>query len=679
MVPSLRRDHVLAVLYDMALVVGGEVRLRPLLTRVVQRLLYHTSFPVGLVLLEPGAHDGATRPSGGALRDAELAVAIGDYALTSRIGERLVLPASLLEGPAEELDPSLLDALPIQPRLRGACVKLPIGEAGVLLLAGPTLPPAEVPVTRVFEPLMANLARQIVLCRSHEAHTAALVAERDEARLGLVRFRAAVDTAADLVFLIDPETQRFVDVNGTALATLGLTEGTTGALGLAELSLDLDRERLAELYDDLRLSRRTVTRETVLKSASGTSLPVEVRFTALHAPSLVIASARDLTERRRMEEQLRQAQKLDAIGRLAGGVAHDFNNLLTVILAGTSTLLEDLSPADPRVEELREIEMAAERAGALTKQLLIFSRKNPAAPTLVDLDAAVGRMARMLGRLIGEQIELVLHKAASPTWALVDPSQIEQVVVNLAVNARDAMPEGGRLSIEVSERRIEASTEDTPLAPPGAYAVVAVTDTGIGMSEDTLAHLFEPFFTTKDPGRGTGLGLSTVYGIVQHARGHLRVSSTLGRGSRFEVWLPRADRSDASAPAEGHGPRRGGSETLLLVEDERAVRELTARALRRAGYEVIEASDGADALARVADPSVRVDLLVTDAVMPTMGGTELASRVRERRGALRVLFVSGYARDQRTEEVRDASFLSKPFTIDTLLGAVRAVLDAPAV
>jgi PAS domain S-box-containing protein len=673
MLPALSRDHVLAVLYDMALAVGGEVRLRPLLTRVVQRMLYHTSFPVGLVVLGPPPREG---------NDAEgvLEVAIGDYHLASRVGGPITLPSALVRGPAAEIhDAAVLAALPVQERLRGVCVRLPIGHEGVLLLVGPSLPQAEVPVTRVFEPLMANLARQIVLCRSHEAHTATLVAERDEARLGLERFRAAVDNAADLVFVLDPESRRIVDANGTAESVLGLDREALATRELSDLALDLDRERLSALYDDLRLSQQSATLEATLRVASGASLPVEVRFTALATPALVLAAARDLTERRRMEARLRQAQKLDAIGRLAGGIAHDFNNLLTVILAGTSTLLEDLSPADPRADELREIELAAERASALTRQLLIFSRQSTVAPTLVELDAAVARMGRMLERLIGEQIRLVVHKSAVPTCALVDVGQIEQVIVNLAVNARDAMPQGGVLTIEVLEREHDGAAIEAPMiAPAGTYAVVAVSDTGVGMSEEVRAHLFEPFFTTKEPGRGTGLGLSTVYGIVQNASGHLRVSSTPGRGSRFEVWLPRKNAPGASSATAVDTTRPRGSETILLVEDERAVRELTARALRRAGYQVIEATDGAEGLARATEPTTHIDLLVSDAVMPTMGGPELARRLRLDRPALRVLFVSGYPREPLIDVTGGAAmaFLPKPYATDTLLRAVRAQLDA---
>jgi PAS domain S-box-containing protein len=671
---TLTRDHVLAVLYDMAMVVGGEVRVRPLVTHAVQRLLYHTSFPVGLLLLWTGARD--------ARREGRLEVAIGDYGLASRVGETLTLPSDLVDGPPAQIDdPTLIAALPVRPRLRGVCVRLPVGDEGVILLVAPKLPDADVPVTQVFQPVMANLARAIVLCRSHEAHTAALVAERDEARLGLARFRAAMDTAADLVFLIDPATQRFVDVNGTAEAVLGVPRAALIDHGLSDHAPELGPARLDALYANVRAARAPTTLEATLRVRDGATIPVEIRFSAVETPgepAMIVAAARDVTERRAMEAQLRQAQKLDAIGRLAGGVAHDFNNLLTAILASTGVLLDERPAEDPAFEDLREIELAGQRAAALTRQLLIFSRKNPVAPTRVDLQACVDGMARMLKRLIGEPIELLTPPAEAPSFAVVDAGQLEQVILNLAVNARDAMPGGGRLTIEVLEGTVEPERgSDSPEAPPGRYAIVAVTDTGTGMPESVRAHLFEPFFTTKEPGRGTGLGLSTVYGIVRQANGHLRVTSAPGAGSRFEVWLPRAQPPDDEQGEDEAPPAsRRGCEIVLLVEDERAVRELSARALRRAGYLVIEATDGEEALARAAQEGTRIDLLLTDAVMPRMGGAELAERLRAQRPGLRVLFVSGYPRDQLDEEaLADAGFLAKPYRSEVLLRAIREQLD----
>ncbi|MFO0683325.1 MAG: ATP-binding protein [Sandaracinus sp.] len=675
MEPPLNRDHILAVLYDMAMVIGGEVRVRPLVTRTVQRLLYHTSFPVGLLLLDP-------QPRNDGMVEAALEVAIGDFGLTSRAGESLVLPAALVLGPASEvLDRDAVDALPVQPRSRGTCVRLPVGDVGVILLVAPELPHAEVPVAQVFQPVMANLARAIVLCRSYEAQERELVAERDEARLGLRRFRAAVDTAPDLVFIVDPHTQHFVDVNDSVEVALATPRAQLLERGLADYVVELDASQLGELYEALR-PRGVATREATLRIARGQTMPVEIRFSALEPPGeppLVIAAARDLTERRKMETQLQQAQKLDAIGRLAGGVAHDFNNLLTVILGGASSLLEILPATSPEAEELREIEHAAERAAALTRQLLIFSRKGPALPKLVDLDECVSGMVRMLKRLIGEPIELVTRSPAAPTYAMVDASQLEQVIMNLAVNARDAMPNGGRLTIEVLELAVDPEMAGSgALTPHGPYAVVAVSDTGTGMPEDVRLHLFEPFFTTKEPGRGTGLGLSTVYGIVQQAGGHLRVTSAPGRGSRFEVWLPRAEQSTAlDVPSVRPRSPRGGNELVLLVEDEGAVRELAARTLRRAGYEVIEAGDGVEALAIAERTRSRIDVLVSDAVMPRMGGAQLAKQLRGLWPSIPVLFVSGYAREPLADpSLVGARFLAKPYTGEALLGAVRELLDA---
>jgi PAS domain S-box-containing protein len=669
---------VLAVLYDMAMVVGGEVRLRPLVTRAVQRLLYHTSFPVGLLLLE-------VRPRDDHFVEARLEVAIGDWTLTGRVGETLTLPAALVRGEASVIDdPALVSALPGQAKHRVVCVRLPVESEGVILLAAPHLPHAEVPVTQVFQPVMANLARAIVLCRSHEAHAAALVAERDAAQLGLARFRAAVDTAADLVFLIDPATQRFVDVNGTAEAALGESRPALCALGLADFSPELHRAQLAELYRDASSTQGASTVVATLRLRDGAARPVEIRFSAFAPPGeppLIIAAARDTSQRLRMEAQLRQAQKLDAIGRLAGGVAHDFNNLLTAILGGASSLLEDADASDPRHEELREIEAAALRAAALTKQLLVFSRKSPVAPALVDLRARVDGLVRMLKRLIGERIELVTPATVEHAWAVVDGGLLEQVLLNLAVNARDAMPDGGRLTIDVQHGELDAAQlAEHPGATLGPHEVIAVTDTGSGMSEQVRAHLFEPFFTTKEPGKGTGLGLSTVYGIVQQAGGHVRVWTALGSGSRFEVWLPRAAGPGAVTEETEPAPSsRRGSEVVLLVEDERSVREFTARALRRAGYTVLEATDGAEGLELAKGRLERLDLVMTDVIMPRLGGAELARALRALRADLPVLFVSGYPHDQLDEEAPSRSaFLSKPYPIEVLHRTIRHLLEGPS-
>jgi two-component system, cell cycle sensor histidine kinase and response regulator CckA len=384
------------------------------------------------------------------------------------------------------------------------------------------------------------------------------------------------------------------------------------------------------------------------------------------------ARGRDLAER-----QLRQAQKMEAIGRLAGGVAHDFNNLLTVIL-GEAEATRDLDLPAPARAALEEIGRAAGRAAGLTAQLLAFSRQQPTQPTTFGLNGLVQGMEQMLRRLIGETYDCRLDLAAAPDRVLADRGQVEQVLMNLVVNARDAMPGGGRLSLETRTVSLDRHfNQERGLPRPGPYVLLAVSDTGAGMSEEVKAHLFEPFFTTKPAGQGTGLGLATSYGIVQRAGGYIGVYSEVGHGTTMKVYLPLAEQA-ASAPAPHAGtPAAGGTETILVVEDDGGVRNLVSRMLRSKGYHVVAVGDGEAALERLAEPGLPVALLVTDVMLPGMSGRALAARARERQPALRVLFASGYAPGHLGEELPDgARMLHKPFTADQLLRAVRAALDA---
>ena len=395
-------------------------------------------------------------------------------------------------------------------------------------------------------------------------------------------------------------------------------------------------------------------------------------------PEHIIVSARDITPRERLETQLRQAQKMEALGRFAGGVAHDFNNLLTAIQGYASLILMDLGPLDPRREDLEEIRKASERAAALTRQILAFSRGQVGEPEPADLNEIVTDLERMLPRLIGEDVALVT--VLDPALRLVhaDPRQLEQVIMNLVVNARDAMPDGGRLTLETANEYVaEDDPRVGPELPPGGYVVLTVSDTGSGIAPEIQASIFDPFFTTKEPGRGTGLGLSTVYGIVKQAGGQIEVDSAPERGSVFRVYLPQLT---ASAPARiatraaEPGPR--GDETILLVEDEESVRVFASKALERQGYTVLEARHGRDALVRLADYDGPIQLLVTDIVMPEMGGSELARRLTAERTDLRVLYMSGYADGETARRglSAGAAYLQKPFTSDALARKVREVL-----
>jgi PAS domain S-box-containing protein len=388
----------------------------------------------------------------------------------------------------------------------------------------------------------------------------------------------------------------------------------------------------------------------------------------------------DITDRKALEQQLWQAQKLDALGSLAGGVAHDFNNVLTAILANTELVQLDTPPGDQRSGDLEEIRKACERAASLTRQLLAFSRRQPFEPKAVRLDELVRDLSKMLYRLLGPQVRLVT--TSEPDLALVwaDPTQIEQVIMNLAVNARDAMPEGGTVAIETGNARL-----DEPLAlgegelSAGAYVVLAVSDTGTGMDRETLGRIFEPFFTTKEKGKGTGLGLATVYGILRQSRGKVLVYSEPGVGTTFKCYLPVSEGDVPTSLAPVVVPAvEGGGETILLVEDDPAIREAVTAGLRRQGYRVLPASDGDAAMRVAADHARAIQLVLCDGVLSGVRVPELLRRLRVQRPNTRVLLMSGYSREAVfLNDVVDpaTAFLSKPFTIQQLTQRVREVLD----
>jgi two-component system cell cycle sensor histidine kinase/response regulator CckA len=396
-----------------------------------------------------------------------------------------------------------------------------------------------------------------------------------------------------------------------------------------------------------------------------------------------LAILEDTSERKRLEAQLRQAQKMEAVGRLAGGIAHDFNNLLAVIMGHSDLIRAVLRKGDALAHDVEQIRRASERAATLTRQLLAFSRRQFLQPQVIEVNTLVSNLATMLRRLITEniQLELVLHPDAGRVSA--DPGQLEQVIMNLAVNARDAMPEGGRLTLETAPAQLDqAFVAAHPGSALGAHVRVSIHDTGCGMGPDILAHLFEPFFTTKEPGRGTGLGLSTVYGIVKQHRGYVDVVSEVGRGTSVGVYLPRIEaRPPAQRVAVRERLKPGSRETVLFVEDEVALRDLMHRVLAKGGYTVLAAGDGLEALALAEAHPGRIDIVVTDVIMPRMNGPELVARLRTRDPAIRLLYVSGYTADQlrsqTTDLGADATLLAKPFTSDGLLRTVREVLDRP--
>jgi two-component system, cell cycle sensor histidine kinase and response regulator CckA len=401
---------------------------------------------------------------------------------------------------------------------------------------------------------------------------------------------------------------------------------------------------------------------------------------AANLAAIAIENVRLFERERGQEEQFRQSQKLEAVGQLAGGIAHDFNNLLTVITGYGDLILNRLSGHDPLRPKVEEIRKAAERATSLTSQLLAFSRKQTLQPVVLDLNSLVTDVSKMLRRLIGEDIEFITLLRPEAGRVNADPGQLEQVLMNLVVNARDAMPQGGKIIIETAKVESDRAYADLHVGvQPGKYVMLAVSDTGTGMDEETQAHIFEPFFTTKEVGKGTGLGLSTVYGIVKQSEGHIWVDSELGKGTTFKIYLPLVEE-------EGDGHKRAaepaalprGTETLLLVEDEAMVRALTCTILEEYGYRVLEAANGEEALRICEQHCVDIQLMLTDVVMPLMSGRELANRVKTICPHLCVLYMSGYTDDVIVHHgVLDpgTSFLEKPFTPEALARKVREVLD----
>jgi nitrogen-specific signal transduction histidine kinase/ActR/RegA family two-component response regulator len=386
-------------------------------------------------------------------------------------------------------------------------------------------------------------------------------------------------------------------------------------------------------------------------------------------------------ELQQAQAQLAQSQKIEAIGQLAGGIAHDFNNLLTVIGGRSSLLLMRMRPDDPARKDVDLIQSTTQRAADLTRQLLAFSRKQVLEPKPINLKALVAGVTPILRRLIGEHIEIVIVSTDDAGRVMADPGQIEQVIVNLVVNARDAMPEGGTLTIETTTHTVpDAGRRGLDRnVPPGEYVTLSIRDTGCGMDPATMARIFEPFFTTKEPGKGTGLGLSTVHGIVHQSGGHLALDSAVGRGTTFTIYLPRVPDQVGSAAArsQSHPELVGGSGTVLLVEDDEDLRRLTSELLHESGYTVVEAADPLEALTVSDRPGLVIDLLLTDMVMPAMRGPELAARLAETRPGLAVLFMSGYT-DETVGSTRPGdparAFLQKPFTPHDLTRAVRGAL-----
>jgi len=520
----------------------------------------------------------------------------------------------------------------------------------------------------------------------HAVSIAAAERQRAEAeravRASEERFRALVENSTEFLFLVDA-SDGLVYTTPSAHRHFGWPPGDLLGQPFLHLLHPDDVPAARARFDEARRGPGApVPLEARVRHVDGTYRTLEgVVVNRLHEQAVraVVVNARDVTDRRVLEDQLRQVQKMEAIGRLAGGIAQDFNNLLTAILGYCNLLIEDL-PGDSHMRsDVEEIRKAGERAAALTRQLLAFSRRQMLQPQPLDVGVLVAQMEKMIRRLAGADIEVMLRLDAGVPNVKADPASIEQVVINLAVNARDAMPEGGRLAITTSLQELDDSFAAThPGVIAGRYVLLEVSDTGAGMDAATRAKIFEPFFTTKEQGKGSGLGLATVYGLVKQSGGNIWVDSETGAGSSFKVYFPAMERETESA--QDARSNVSGSETVLLVEDEDTVRALAGEVLRRNGYVVLEARHSLEALHVVERHQESIDLIITDIVMSHMTGRDLAERIREGRPSMKVLFISGYVDHASVQRELAAGmpFLQKPFTPEAFARKVRDILDDAA-
>ena len=482
-------------------------------------------------------------------------------------------------------------------------------------------------------------------------------------------------------WLYDLESLRFLRVNQAAVGQYGYSKEEFERMTILEIRPAGEREKALEYIKKMEAAAQEHG-FWLHQGKDGKTFEVElISHEMVHAGRRVrLAVAQDISERRHLELQLRQAQKMEAVGRLAGGVAHDFNNLLMVIKGHTELLLNTLDPADAMARKIEQIDRSADRATTLTRQLLAFSRLQVLQPQVINLNSVVEEMGKLLPRLIGEDIELMLKLDQNLGSVRADASQMEQVIMNLAVNARDAMPSGGKLMLETRCCELEQSyIASHPYMKPGSYVLLDVTDTGTGMDEETQAHIFEPFFTTKEKGKGTGLGLATVYGIVKQSGGFIWVYSELGKGTSFKIYLPRVDAAQVQTMAPKPTVELpAGTETVLLSEDEQDVREIAREFLESGGYTVLEAKNGKEAMGLAAKHGEKIDLLVTDMVMPGMTGQELAVRLQRDYPGLAVVFMSGYSEHAATEMANadpTVRLMTKPFSRAAMLRTVREILQ----
>ena len=517
----------------------------------------------------------------------------------------------------------------------------------------------------------------------------ALAIERKRAeeqlRLSEERFSKAFNFTPLSMSLTSWSDLRIIDVNNSFLVLNGYERHEVIGRTATELNLWADSVEENQFLETLRVKHSVRDQEIKVPGKDGSlrAYVISGEIINLHGEACILAVTRDITEHRALEEKLRQAQKMESIGQLAGGVAHDFNNLLTAILGYSDISLRRLGIQHPVSRNIEEIHKAGTRAAGLTRQLLAFSRKQILQPRLLDLNTLVVEIDKMLQRLIGEDIDLVSILKPDLGQIKADPGQIEQVLLNLVVNARDAMPRGGKITIETANAELEQSyARSHASVVAGSYVLLAISDTGTGIAQLIQERIFEPFFTTKEVGKGTGLGLSTAYGIVKQSGGYIWVYSEVGKGTTFKVYLPRVDQADDSESVGVMQPELPrGHETVLIVEDEDQLRNMAQKVLEDTGYSVMTAANGEEALSICQDFHGPVDLVIIDVVMPSMSGTELAKRIVPVRPQAKVLYMSGYTDDSIVRHgilEHNVFFLQKPFTLISLTQKVREVLDQPS-
>lgn len=497
------------------------------------------------------------------------------------------------------------------------------------------------------------------------------------------KYRTLIESAGEAIIVAQDGVIKFANSKGEEL--YGYLEEELASRPLTDFIFEEDREMVRDRHKN-RLRGEDVTNSydfrIVHKDGHVRWVHLNVSSYSWDNRSAALCFMTDITEHKKLEQQFIQSQKMEAVGRLAGGVAHDFNNLMTAVIGNADMLLMSLTKDDPLREDVAEIKKAGNRATSLTRQLLAFSRRQVLQPMVLNLNTVLTDTDKMLRRLIGEDLEMAMILEPELGKVNVDPGQVEQVVMNLAINARDAMPEGGKLTIETANVDLDreyAHKKGVMELQPGPYVMLAISDKGIGMDKETQSHIFDPFFTTKAIGKGTGLGLSTVYGIVKQSNGYIWVYSEPGQGTTFKIYLPRVQGEEALLKKEP-GPKEllQGSETVLIVEDDEAVRNLSKKILKQSGYNVLEAQDGEEALMVSRAYEGPLHLLLTDVVMPKMSGRELADRLQALRPEIKILFMSGYTDNAIIRHgtlESDVNFMQKPFTPELLSQRIRRILD----